>query len=254
LLITLFIGDGHPFSGGLRIVDDSHRVINNYIEGARFLDTRFHGGIVLHNTDNSTSNGYQTFENNLVAYNTITDSVNSLNVDGGNRNNPPFDVRFVNNIIDDAVGPVIRDLDVRGQLPQNSVYAGNYVEGPAFSDEPSITSAFGFIQREIDLVDDEQGVARPTQAEAATLIASTTANISPFEPIIDDIDGQSRSNSPTSGADQISSDTIKYGLLSASDVGPKNYRPIPGELLVKLRRLLDGFHKKLPLSQILIMQ
>ena len=91
------IGDGHPFSGGLRIVDDSHRIINNYVESARFLNTRFHGGIVLHNSGGSPINGYQVFENNLVAFNTITDSVNSLNVNGGNENSPPRDVRFQRN-------------------------------------------------------------------------------------------------------------------------------------------------------------
>lgn len=235
------IGDGHPFSGGLRIVDDSHRIINNYVEGARFLDTRFHGGIVLHNTDGSTSNGYQVFENNLVAFNTVTNSVNSLNVHGGNRNDPPRDVRFVNNVIDDAVGPVIRDADIDG-LPAGSVYAGNYVEGPAFSDDPSITSQLGFIQRTINLEDDAQGIARPTPAEAASLIADTSVDISSafpvfgdvsgFEPIVDDIDGQSRASSTTSGADQDNSDAIVYGLLSSDDVGPVGYRPTPGEQII----------------------
>jgi len=218
------IGDGHPFSGGLRIVDDSHRVINNYVGGARFLSTRFHGGIVLHNTDNSTSNGYQVFENNLVAFNTVTDSVNSLNVNGGNRNNPPRDVRFVNNIIDDAVGPVIRDADLGG-LPADSVYAGNYVEGPAFSDDPAITSFTGFNQETIDLQDDAQGIARPVSPTA--LPADISANIAPFDAIIDDFDGQARGASPNSGADQASAgagnDT--FGILNTNDVGPLNYRP-----------------------------
>ena len=226
------IGDGHPFSGGLRIVDDSHRVINNYVEGSRFLNTRFHGGIVLHNDDGSTTNGYQVFENNLVAYNTVTNSVNSLNVNGGNRNNPPTDVRFVNNIIDDAVGPVIRDADLDG-LPANSVYAGNYVEGPAFSDDPSITSFNGFIQRVIDLQDDDQGIARPTAAAAVGLVADNSADISPFETVVDDIDGQSRTSSTTSGADQISTGSAVYGLLAATDVGPLNYRPAPGVQVIE---------------------
>ena len=224
------IGDGHPFSGGLRIVDDSHRVINNYVEGARFLNTRFHGGIVLHNTDNSTSNGYQVFENNLVAFNTVTNSVNSLNVNGGNRNNPPRDVRFVNNIIDDAVGPVVRDADLDG-LPADSVYAGNYVEGPAFSDDPEITSFPGFIQTTINLQDDAQGIARPVTPLA--LIADASANIAPFAPIVDDLDGQSRSSSTTSGADEDNSRAIEYGLLSSDNVGPLNYRPTPGAQIVK---------------------
>lgn len=234
------IGDGHPFSGGLRIVDDSHRVINNYVDGARFLNTRFHGGIVLHNTDNSTTNGYQVFENNLVAFNTVTDSVNSLNVNGGNRNNPPRDVRFVNNVIDDAVGPVIRDADLDG-LPADSVYAGNYVEGSEFSDDPNITSFAGFTQRTIDLQDDGQGIARPTAAEYLLLAADTSADISPFNPIVDDIDGQVRSGvQQTSGADEDSAGAAIYGLLSPSDVGPVNYDIStdmnaiqPGEEIVK---------------------
>ena len=233
------VGDGHPFSGGLRIVDDSHRVINNYVEGARFLNTRFHGGIVLHNTDNSTTNGYQVFENNLVAFNTVTNSVNSLNVNGGNRNNPPRDVRFVNNVIDDAVGPVIRDADLDG-MPADSVYAGNYVEGPAFSDDSGITSFTGFTQRTIDLQDDSEGIARPTPAEYLLLAADTSADISPFNDIVDDIDGQTRSGAQTSGADENSNNAAVYGLLNPSDVGPINYSISdatgdipPGEEIVK---------------------
>jgi len=226
------IGDGHPFSGGLRVVDDSHRIINNYVEGARFLNTRFHGGIVLHNTDGSTTNGYQVFENNLVAFNTVTDSVNSLNVNGGNRNSPPRDVRFVNNIIDDAVGPVIRDADLDG-LPADSVYAGNYVEGSAFSDDPNITSFTGFTQTNIDLEDDAQGIARPTASAASALVADLSADISPFNAIGYDIDGQVRSGSTTSGADENNSSTPLYGLLAPENVGPLNYRPVEGEAIVK---------------------
>ncbi len=218
------LGDGHPFSGGLRLVDDGHRVINNYVEGARFLNTRFHGGIVLHNTDNSTTNGYQVFENNLVAFNTVTDSVNSLNVNGGNRNNPPRDVRFVNNIIDDAVGPVIRDADIDG-LPADSVYAGNYVEGSAFSDDPEIGSFQGFIQTNIDLQDDPLGIARPTDSSAQNLQADTEVNIAPFDAIETDIDGIRRGRSPTSGASEANFGPTQFSLLDFNDVGPVNYRP-----------------------------
>ncbi len=218
------IGDGHPFAGGIRIVDDGHRVVNNYIEGARFVNTRFHGGIVLHNSDGSTSNGYQTFENVLVANNTITDSVNSLNVNGGRESQNPTDVRFVNNIINDAVGPIIVGADEG--MPTGSVYSGNYVEGLEFSDDDDLTSFNGFIHGSVELEKDNLGIARPTSASSDDLISDLNADISPFTAVIDDIDGQTRStDETTSGADETSTSNVVYGILTANDVGPINYRP-----------------------------
>lgn len=218
---NFIMGDGHPYAGGLRIIDDGHRVINNYIEGARYKNTRFHGGIVIHNGDGSTSNGYQNVFNVLIAHNTVVDSVNSLNVNGGNQSTNPEQVFFVNNIIEDAIGPIITYADEG--LPANSTYSGNYVFGQSFSDEPSITSVSGFFDGDIAMTEDSLGVSRPT--DAVNVVADSTAFIGTFATIIDDMDGDTRQGNTQSGSDHISTPAATKGLITSGDVGPMNYRP-----------------------------
>lgn len=218
---NFIMGDGHPYAGGLRIIDDGHRVINNYIEGARYKNTRFHGGIVIHNGNGSTSNGYQNVANVLIAHNTVVDSVNSLNVNGGNQSTNPEDIFFVNNIIDDAIGPIITYADEG--LPANSSYSGNYVFGQSFSDEASITSASGFIDGDIAMAEDGLGVSRPT--DAVSVAADGAPNIGLFAAISDDMDGDMRLGNTQSGSDDIPTAAATKGLITSGDVGPMNYRP-----------------------------
>ena len=218
---NFIMGDGHPYAGGIRIIDDGHRVINNYIESARYINTRFHGGIVIHNSDGSTSNGYQDVFNVLIAHNTVVDSVNSLNVNGGNRTTNPENIFLVNNIIDDAIGPVITYADEG--LPANSSFAGNYVFGQSFSDESSIDSASGFFDGDIAMSEDSLGVSRPTNLTAVA--ADGAANIGSFAAISDDMDGDTRTATSQSGSDHSASTAAIKGLITADDVGPINYRP-----------------------------
>lgn len=218
---NFIMGDGHPYAGGIRIIDDGHRVINNYIEGARYKNTRFHGGIVIHNGNGSTSNGYQNVFNVLIAHNTVVDSVNSLNVNGGNQSTNPESIFFVNNIIDDAIGPIITYADEG--LPINSSYSGNYVFGQSFSDDPGLTSANGFLDGDIAMTEDGLGVSRPT--DAVSVAADSAANIGSFAAISDDMDGDARTGNTQSGSDHIPSAAATKGLITSGDVGPINYRP-----------------------------
>jgi len=219
---NFIFGDGHPFAGGIRVIDDSHRVVNNYVEGVRFLGTRFHGGIALHSSDNSTTNGYQILTNVLVANNTIVDSVSSLNVNAGTRSIDPEGVVVANNVIADAVGPVITYTEEG--MPENSIYAGNYVFGSSFSDSPSITAFSGFTVVDIGLSDDELGVDR-VSASSASIVAQTGFDSRGFDPVSDDMDGQIRTGQTNSGADHVSDDAAVIGVLTPFDVGPMAYTP-----------------------------
>ncbi len=219
---NFMIGDGHPFAAGIRIIDDSHRVVNNYIEGARYLNTRFHGAIVIHNGDASTSNGYQNVENVLVAHNTIVDSVNSLNFHGGRESISPTDIYFVNNIIDNGVEHLINEP--QSGLPANSTYAGNYYEADTFSDNGSLNSAAGFIALDAQLLRASDGLFRPDTANGPDLSAAMV-NIGNFDAVDIDMDGQTRSSLTISGADEVSSQTTSFGILTRDDVGPINYQP-----------------------------
>ncbi|WP_245623393.1 chondroitinase-B domain-containing protein [Catenovulum maritimum] len=228
---NFIFGDDNPFSGGIRLVDDGHIVTNNYIEGARFQSSNWNGGIVLTTGDGAgdTDNGYQNVENILVAHNTIVDSVNSLNVYGGNNDEAPKNVYFVNNIISDAIGPVIR---TNGEsMPAGSTFDGNYVYGQAFSDQDSLTSVTGFAELDAELEKANDGLYRPSTNSPS--LTAAVVNTGSFTLPTIDMDGQTRSSVTASGADEILADTNLLAPLTSADVGPKNYRPTPGKIYVE---------------------
>lgn len=239
---NFIFGDGHPFAAGFRIIDDGHRVVNNYVEGARYLDTLFHGGIVVHNSDGSTSNGYQDVENVLIAHNTIVDSVNSLNFHGSREDDSPEDVYFVNNIVADAVGPVITNSD-EGMPGGDSTYAGNYVDNRVDFSDGDLDSFSGFTAVDAELVEDGIGVSRPDALNLVDLSAAdVSSDIGDFEVVEDDMDGQVRSFLTTSGADEESDDGVIYGVLTSGDVGPINYTPEKSQGFVFRQNILNyGF-------------
>jgi len=220
---NFIFGDDHPFSGGIRIIDDNHTVVNNYIEGARYQDSNWNGGIVLTGGNGSTSNGYQNVENVLVANNTIVDSVNSLNFLGGNNSKKPDSVWLVNNIIANAVGPVIKNA---GSLPTNSTFSGNIVFGQRFADDSNTNAAglsgMSFVTPALEK--SSSGVYRPS-TQSPNLAADQTVDISPFSYPTHDMDGQVRSNNTTIGADEALQDSVTRGPLTPSLVGPLSYTP-----------------------------
>ena len=220
---NFILGDGNPFSGGIRVVDANHSITNNYIEGARYLGTNFNGGILISNSDGSTSNGYQDVENVLVANNTIVNSVNSINLYAGNRDDRPDSVYFVNNIVADAIGPVIKNV---GTLPTNPVFSGNYIFGKMFSDDENVSSLNGFTFVDPVLAYDSNGIARPT-ATSPSLAADLAATVGQYDLPNSDMDGQTRTASTLSGADEILSEipeaTALRGLLAPELVGPISY-------------------------------
>jgi poly(beta-D-mannuronate) lyase len=219
---NFILGDDHPYAGGIRIVDDGHQVINNYIQGARFQDTSHHGGIVLMGSDGSTTNGYQQLTNVLVAHNTIVDSVNSLNVDGGGKPTNPNTVYLINNIIVSAIGPVI--TQAAGGMPASSEIVGNLFHGQAFSDSASLTSVPGISFIDTALTRDSLGIWRPGD-KSPDLTATSGYFSGAFDTPVADMDGTVRTAETQSGADHISDDAPTRGLLNYYDVGPISYRP-----------------------------
>lgn len=220
---NFIFGDDHPFSGGIRIIDGNHTIVNNYIEGARYQDSNWNGGIVLTGGNGSTSNGYQNVENVFVANNTIVDSVNSLNFLGGKNSTKPDSVWLVNNIIADAIGPVIKNAR---SLPTSSTFIGNIVFGQRFADDENINttglSGMSFVTP--SLVKSTAGIYRPS-TQSPNLAADQTVDISPFTYPTYDMDGQVRSSITTIGADEILTASVTRGPLTASLVGPLSYTP-----------------------------
>ncbi|CAM3186024.1 chondroitinase-B domain-containing protein [Vibrio rarus] len=228
---NFILGDGYPMSGGLRIVDKNHQINNNYIESARYLSTTHHGGIVLlgyDGADGPTSNGYQQVENVHLSHNTIVDSVNSLNVDGGGKPHQPKQVYFTNNIIDHAIGPVVKSHD-RG-LPPQSEFLGNILSGQKISDSDKIgKSSLGDtnIFESAHLVKDPAtGVYRPTVSTPSLTVTVNGDNSGVVHPLKYDMDGQLRNDPSFIGADEVNANSQRtIEPLTYADVGPVSYHP-----------------------------
>lgn len=221
---NFILGEGNPFSGGLRIVDGNHSITNNYIEGARYKDTTHHGGIVILGSDGSGDgdNGYQQVANVHIAHNTIVDSVNSLNIDGGGKSKQPNTVYLANNVIAQAIGPVITQAE-RG-LPASSTIEGNIIYGQSFSDDDAVpqgTSGFDFRSPMLLKVEGED-LYRPTGF--ANLDAMKGYFKGDFADVLVDMDGQLRSELTMAGADEMQSSDVVQHPLTYDDVGPVNYR------------------------------
>jgi poly(beta-D-mannuronate) lyase len=74
---NFFLGEGKEKSGGVRITDRDHVVVNNYMSGLRNASDPWNNGITIvagNAASGGNSNGYQRVDNIVVAFNTIYDS------------------------------------------------------------------------------------------------------------------------------------------------------------------------------------
>ncbi|MFK8164728.1 MAG: chondroitinase-B domain-containing protein [Lewinella sp.] len=71
---NFFLGEGKPKSGGIRITDRDHVVVNNFFTGLNNLGDQWNNAITIvagNATSGGSSNGYQQVDDILVAFNTI---------------------------------------------------------------------------------------------------------------------------------------------------------------------------------------
>ncbi|MDO6746425.1 polysaccharide lyase 6 family protein [Gilvimarinus sp. 1_MG-2023] len=218
---NFMFGDGHPFAGGLRLIDGGHRVVNNYIEGARYKNTTHHGGIVLMGADSSPSaSGYQQLEDSLISYNTVVDSINSLNVDGGKKSKNPKDLFLVNNLIAQGIGPVLTQMG--DGMPSGSEIAGNIIYGQSLADDGSnAVSGMNFVDAKLEKGND--GLWRPS--DNSPNLSAVAADMGSFANVDIDMDGQARGSNTIVGADHVASGSATWFPITPDQVGPKSYTP-----------------------------
>ncbi len=97
-----FIGNGKPFTGGVRIINEGHLVYNNFFYKLRGED--FRAPLVIMNAiPNSPANGYAAVKNVIVANNTFVDCTTpwAFGVGAGSRDRTvtPESTMILNNIV-----------------------------------------------------------------------------------------------------------------------------------------------------------
>ncbi|MDC7222429.1 MAG: polysaccharide lyase 6 family protein [Spirochaetales bacterium] len=156
-----FIDD--KYGGGIRIIDQGHRVSNNYIEGAASA-SKSRGGITIssHQTDPVLA-GYRMVQDVTISGNSIINSRQSFNYGANGNENAPYSALISNNLIRnniDGAGDYdyirVNENDRGESLNiQNPVYSNNYFYGSSrlgFSPVPD-----GIFLEEVALTRNENG-------------------------------------------------------------------------------------------------
>lgn len=124
-----FIGQNKANSGGIRVSDRDHIIINNYMQELDNSAATFNNGITLMGGDTpsgGTSNGYQYVDNVLIAFNTIYNSDDPIYYNDERGSYVP-EVTFANNLIYSTNGTIVSG-DISG-LGDETTYIGNIFGG-----------------------------------------------------------------------------------------------------------------------------
>ena len=203
-----FIGNGKPFTGGIRIINEGHRIFNNYFYKLR--GDEFRSPLTIMNAiPNSPPTGYAAVKNVILANNTWYDCTLPWNlcVGVGERNRivTPQSTQIINNIV---------------YCPNDTTLIKSYdkTDGITFSNnlmisKKGLTSDNGVVSGEIfkSKVFDFDIIYTKTPAQKVSFVKT-------------DIMGQPRAN-PVVGAFQDKDEKAGIEKPSASNCGPGWYKP-----------------------------
>tara|TARA_R110000868_G_scaffold220257_4_gene471451 strand:- start:23014 stop:25347 length:2334 start_codon:yes stop_codon:yes gene_type:complete len=155
---NVFIGNGKPSTGGIRVINEHQTVINNYLVG--LTGYRFRGALVIMNgVPNSTPNRYVQVSDAVVKNNTFVNSDHIVLGAGSDaeRSATPINSEFSDNIIyhqkKDSLFTIYDDIS--GITFKNNVTSPNIETG----------IPKGFIKDDLKLVKNEQGFLIPQSKE-----------------------------------------------------------------------------------------
>jgi poly(beta-D-mannuronate) lyase len=160
---NVFIGNNKPSTGGIRVINETQTVINNYHIG--LTGYRFRGAFVMMNgVPNSPPNRYVPVIDSKVNNNTFINCDNILFGAGSDdeRSQAPRTSEFSENIIYNETKKDIFtiDDDISGILFKNNILGENI----------KTTIQEGFQSASIELVKDKNGFLIPTSSEIETKV------------------------------------------------------------------------------------
>ncbi len=208
---NFFLGEGKPKSGGIRISDRDHVIINNYMQGLNNDNDIWNNGITLvggGESSGGSGNGYQNVDNVTIAYNTIYNSDDPIFFNDRNSHDPTGVIAY--NLIYSENGDIVAG-DISG-TGQGMSYEGNIFGGSDIGiTDGGITvgietfSASGEIFKPIsaglaanaagsaysDIVNiDVEGIARPNvDLDVGAHEVSGGSGVATYSPITDGIVG-----------------------------------------------------------------
>ena len=205
---NFFFGRGVEGTGGVRIIGEDHRIVNNYFEG--LMGREFESAMPINDgIPDSPLNGYFQVKRLTIAHNSFIDCAQSISFGVGtgarNRVLPAADVLVSNNLVASDKGPLIRLLS----QPQNVRWVGNILSG----DEPSIEPRDGVQVKPIELRENAIGLKVPAGAGALVEPAPDRGAVET------DLLGRPRTGRVTVGAIEPDGETT-IRPVARSEVGP----------------------------------
>jgi poly(beta-D-mannuronate) lyase len=202
-----FFGHGLPQTGGVRIIDEDHRVVNNYFDGLTGSDARS-ALCMMNGTSNSPPTAYVQVKRAQVLFNTFVNCSHNFLIgrsDGGGALGP-IDCTNANNIVRGSSSPLIEIQTA----PTNFLWEGNFFSGATVG----LTNA-GIATNDPLLVLSSDGFWRPATNSPVLGAAAGT-----YAAVTNDFDGQPRPAAKDSGCDQSSTNAMVRRPLGPTDVGP----------------------------------
>lgn len=156
---NVFLGNGVPHTGGIRVINKRQTVRNNYLEG--LTGHRFGAALTIMNgVPNSPINRYHQVEDSVVEHNSIIDSRHIELAAGADeeRSAPPIRTSFRDNLVYNGDGKSIITIydDISGITFEGNVV--HEVEEPAIAD--------GFKSRSVVLERHTNGLRYPVGSAA----------------------------------------------------------------------------------------
>lgn len=184
---NVFLGQKKRGTGGVRIIGQSHFVINNYFEGLRG-DAERAAVCFMNGFPNSPLNGYSPVRSATVAHNTFVDCKVSveLGVGAGRKQSAvPVDCRVTHNAFLPGKWQVFR---VHAEVESFDWSDNRQQIGQERDGQP-----VEFEQSDLKFTRAVDGLLRPTDADAITVAASSEVDL--------DFDGASRVGTAMCGCD-----------------------------------------------------
>lgn len=208
---NFFLGQNANGSGGVRVIGEDHKIINNYFAD---LDGRAGGAIsIAAGVPNSPLSGYYQVKNALVAHNTIVDVQEAAITfdDGYDASDRPLlaeNVTIANNLIWSTNDPLFEGNEGTGWTWEGNIAYGQSL-GPKAGD-----AGITVVNPQLALGSD--GLWRPQPGSPAV-----NGGAGDYSGVLtDDMDGQARIGIYDVGADEVSTATIVRKPLVYGDVGP----------------------------------
>jgi poly(beta-D-mannuronate) lyase len=206
---NFFFGENIPMTGGVRIIGEDHRVINNYFQDLAGEGV-FSALPIMNGVPESPLNRYFQVKNALIAFNTFVNCKYNIVIGTGadlELSLYPVNSIIANNIFVGKENTVITKITE----PENFQYEGNIYYGfKAGIDDK------GFIHIDPELCFKENSFFRPSETSPA--INNAEGN---YSFIKNDIDGHQRTELKDIGCDEVKKDYISYKPLKKFDVGPQ---------------------------------